>query len=398
MMSNQTPVVLLTDPEQRACLAAARALGAQGWLVHTIGETAGLAGRSRFTVRHHGIPVGAASNPEQLCDRVRSIVAAYGVRVVIPVTDAASRTLLGQDAALGAVVAGPTPEAYARASDKAFLTRAAAQCGLRVPRQVELAAPPASLHLSFEVPPPLVLKPSRSVVMADGRIISTAVQFIDTAGDLTAALAQIAAEAYPLLLQERIVGEGVGVFLLRHGGTTYLRFGHRRLREKPPAGGVSTYREAVNPPADLVARCERLLDHLDYSGAAMLEFKRDVGTGEYVVMEVNARLWGSVQLAVDAGVNFPVALAELALGRDLEPLTACIPGTRSVWELGELDHAWALLRRSAAELHLPPDVRVGFPAAVRALLDHRVRDRCEVFRWSDPGPFLAELSGWLRRR
>ena len=37
-------------------------------------------------------------------------------------------------------------------------------------------------------------------------------------------------------------------------------------------------------------------------------------------------------------------------------------------------------------------------AALRALADHRWRDRPEVFRWSDPMPFVAELSRWIRGR
>jgi predicted ATP-grasp superfamily ATP-dependent carboligase len=205
-------------------------------------------------------------------------------------------------------------------------------------------------------------------------------------------------EAYPLLVQERTFGDGVGIFLLRAQGVTHLQFAHRRLREKPPAGGVSTYREAIEPPSALLTQCEQLLDALEYDGPAMIEFKQDGVTGEYVLMEINARLWGSLQLAIDAGVDFPVALVQMALGQPIAQRGAVAMGTRTVWELGELDHALALLRRSREQLHGPPELAVGGMAALRALTDHRWSDRAEIFRWSDPMPFVAELSRWIRGR
>ncbi len=95
----------------------------------------------------------------------------------------------------------------------------------------------------------------------------------------------------------------------------------------------------------------RLLDALDLRGVAMVECKREVGTGRPVVMEANGRFWGSLQLAIDAGVDFP-----------------------------ELRH------RGGSRL--------------RAFLDFfRVRpgrDRSEIARWRDPAPFLVETLQWLR--
>ena len=152
------------------------------------------------------------------------------------------------------------------------------------------------------------------------------------------------------------------------------------------------------PPDAIVARCEQLLDEMQYEGAAMVEFKQDAASGEYVLMEINARLWGSVQLAIDSGIDFPRALVEMALGLPITPPCSAGVGTRSFWELGEIDHALALLRRSREQLHGPADLAVGAIAALRALADHRWGDHPEVFRWSDPMPFVAELSRWIRGR
>jgi predicted ATP-grasp superfamily ATP-dependent carboligase len=390
------PTILLTDPEQRAALAAARSLGRQGWRVVTLGVSRGLAGASRAVHRHYPLHPDDAITAARLCTAVAEVVRREGVQVVVPVTDAASRALLG--APVGATVAGPMADAYARASDKEALLETAARCGIRVPRQTVLNARVAGRNVAPWPAGAVVVKPTRSVVEVRGQSRALGVRFVADAAQLDAVLASYPDEAYPLLIQERTIGDGVGVFLLRSRGVTQLQFAHRRLREKPPAGGVSTYREAIVPPAALVAQCERLLDALDYHGPAMIEFKQDATTGEYVLMEINARLWGSLQLAIDAGVDFPVALVQLALGEPVTPPHHVAVGTRTVWELGELDHALALLRRTRAQLHAPDTMAVGGVAALRALADHRWRDRAEVFRWSDPMPFVAELSRWMRGR
>lgn len=389
--------ILLTDPEQRAALAAARALGRRGWHVTTLGERPGLAGVSRYTARHVALDMGAGHDPARLREAVAAAVRAGAIDVIVPVTDRASRALLGADAALGAKVAGPSREAYLSASDKAGLLATAHQCGLRVPVQHLLASPGSQL------PPQVgsgwtVVKPAQSVAEVGGTMVNTTVRYAQGREALETLVTSYPAAAYPLLLQERIIGDGEGVFLLRRQRRTMLTFAHRRVREKPPAGGVSTCRVSIVPPADLTGRCEALLDTLGYEGAAMVEFKREAATGEPVLMEINARLWGSVQLAIDAGVDFPSALVQTTLGLPLDLPQMPQVGVRSVWELGELDHAWALARKSAAALHLPPGTPAGWGAALRALLDRAPGDVPEVFRWNDPRPFLAELSRWLRGR
>jgi biotin carboxylase len=389
--------ILLTDPEQRAGLAAARSLDRHGWRVITVGAARGLAGHSRAVSQHYTVSAADVRSPERYRECVQHIVTREHAEVVIPISDSASRALLGFDALLGARIAGPSVEAYVRASDKAGLLQTAAALGLRVPRQYVLPHRGATIDTREEIRGAVVLKPTSSVVTVAGRSVSVGVQYVSDVNALEHALGTYPPEAYPLLVQERTVGDGIGVFLLRTDGTTHLQFAHRRLREKPPAGGVSTYRESIIPPAALVQLCETLLDALQYSGPAMIEFKQDAGTGEYVLMEINARFWGSLQLAIDAGIDFPAVLAELTLHGTVGASPSPKIGVRTAWELGELDHALALIRHSREKLHAPDSMAIGWKAAIRALLDRRLSDHAEVFRWSDPLPFMAEAMRWIRR-
>ena len=389
--------VLLTDPEQRATLAAARALEKRGFRVAVAGASRGLAGVSRACAEYAPIRADLLAGRASYLAAIQAAVSDVRADVVLPITDVASRALLGQHELLGVPVAGPTMEAYSLASDKAALLGVAAQVGISVPRQVIISQPGDLVDASRRMTPPLVIKPGNSVVDIDGRAAKTAVQMVDTESDFAAMIAAYPAEVYPLLLQERTIGDGVGIFLLRSQGRTLLKLGHRRLREKPPSGGVSTYREAVAPPDDLTNKCEQLLDRLGYEGAAMIEFKQDHRSEAYLLMEINARLWGSLQLATDAGVDFASGLVDLALGNAPPPPDVVRWGTRTFWELGELDHAITLARRSRTELSVPDSTAIGILAALRTLFDHRAEDHSEVFRWSDPLPFAAELLRWARR-
>ena len=48
-----------------------------------------------------------------------------------------------------------------------------------------------------------------------------------------------------------------------------------------------------------------MMRKLHYSGVAMVEFKINPKTNEWVFMEINGRFWGSLPLAMAAGVDFP---------------------------------------------------------------------------------------------
>jgi predicted ATP-grasp superfamily ATP-dependent carboligase len=198
-------------------------------------------------------------------------------------------------------------------------------------------------------------------------------------------------------VQRRVVGPGVGLFFLVHGGRVVATFAHCRLREKPPAGGVSVYAESVAFDPELRRRSIDLLRHFEWEGVAMVEYKLDAATGTRYLMEINGRFWGSLQLAIDAGVDFPRLLVESALGGEPAGEETYRIGLRSRWWWGDVDHLLMRLMRSPAQLNLPPHA----PSRWRAILDFasswRPRTRDAVFRLGDLGPFVFESRQWFRR-
>ena len=142
-------------------------------------------------------------------------------------------------------------------------------------------------------------------------------------------------------------------------------------------------------------QAERLLKRVGWRGVAMVEFKVDRESGTPYLMEVNGRFWGSLQLAIDAGVDFPRLLLEVARGVDTGEPPPYRVGVRLRWGLGDVDHLLARLQKSDAELHLLDDAPSLWSTALQVLLPWRPGERWEVFRFTDPRPFLRETRLWF---
>lgn len=192
---------------------------------------------------------------------------------------------------------------------------------------------------------------------------------------------QLAPDRYPQL-EERIAGHGAGCSMLYWDGREVATFCHRRLREKIASGGTSTLRESISSPV-MEEAARRIFNHVGWHGLAMAEFKVCPQTGRAWFIEVNPRLWGSIPLAVSAGVEFPflcwtcaVHGAEAAIEHHRQHPAKI--GWKGRWLLGD----WILAMSQFAHLH-PIE-------ACRTLFGTRV-DSWDDLHWDDPMAFLGEL-------
>lgn len=379
--------VLITDGNERAALAAARSLVAARYEVFVSAPSElSLAGVSRG-VKACTVPIDPLAEPQAYVAALAQLVEQLVIDILLPITDPSVEAVLEYRAAFDDRVFLPLPnlEAYRHASDKALSLELARRAGLAVPETVIVTGPDWR-HTPEPEFFPAVIKPHRSVVPAgngNGSKRKTGVRYVANVDACRAALSRLPDGAFPVLVQQQVHGPGEGLFLLRWNGRPVAAFAHRRLREKPPEGGVSVYRESIAPPAALLAAGTRLLELLDWQGVAMIECKRDLATGRYVFMEVNGRLWGSLQLAIDAGVDFPALLMACALGATVLPTHGYRVGVRSRWFWGDVDNLYLRLRNGG-------DTRGKLTAVREFLRIHRGRDREEIWRWRDPAPFLLE--------
>jgi predicted ATP-grasp superfamily ATP-dependent carboligase len=393
--------VIVTDGEQRAALAVVRSLGAAGYrCIVTSSSRASIAGGSRFVTRTVTVP-NALERPTEFADEIVALVATERAAVVLPIAEQSLLAILPMRARLSpAIVPFPDLAAFRALTDKERLLEEASRLGIAIPAQeiVRDNDAVASMDLS-QLRYPIVLKPARSVSERAGVRARFSVTYASDASELQRKLRALPPAAFPVLLQQRVVGPGTGIFLLLWDGKLKAQFAHQRLSEKPPSGGVSVYRESVSIDEGLRDRSHALLDRFGWRGVAMVEYKRDSTTGKMYLMEVNGRFWGSLQLAVDSGVDFPRILVACALGEHSQPVPSYRVGVRSRWWWGQIDHLVGRVRLSSTTDPLPPNTRSARRAFGDLLLGpFRRADYEEVLRWTDPRPFWNESIRWITRR
>ena len=391
------PGVAILDADERSALAATRALGARGIRVVTAGERAlTLAGASRYAAAHFTYP-SPEERPEAFIETLRQELRRHDVGVLLPMTEVTTQLVIEHGPTLDGVrVPFPGREAFEQLTDKASLVDLAQRVGVRVPR-TSLVARPEDLDVGDpKLRFPLVLKPRRSRFWNRGRVVRTHVCYARSREELERTLAEQGEMLRGgFLVQEYVEGEGRGVFAFYRHGEPVAFFAHRRLRERPPSGGVSVLSESTELSPELRRPARALLDAASWHGVAMVEFKVSP-EGVAYLMEVNARFWGSLQLAIDAGVDFPYLAYALAAGLEVEGPRSYRVGVRCRWLLGDLDTLYLSLFKNG-----PGSARTMAQKArvVREFCRFFDRDtRYEVNRYGDLRPFLVELKSYFLGR
>lgn len=389
--------VFVTDGEQRSALAAVRALGSAGVSV-TVGagvpET--LAGRSRFCKRAVSYP-SPLEEPAAFQDFLRSEMRRESYHLLLPMTDVTIKLAaeVREDLPRNLQAALPTPLQIDLVQDKQRTLHLARQCGIACPETYEVSAVMSAAQLPQSIRYPVVVKPKSSKYFDGERWSIGSVRFANNADELIAIYRELHAQIPFPIVQERVEGEGRGVFLLVWEGQLKAAFCHRRLREKPPWGGVSVYCESLPLDEPIVEKSLALLRAIEWQGPAMVEYKIDPRDQQPKLMEINGRFWGSLQLAIDSGVNFPFLLYRLANGKSVSPQTAYTVGVRSRWVLGDFDNLLIRLR-NAYPSAVPAAQQVSKLRACLNFLSCEKHTRSEVFRFEDPNPGWFELEAYVR--
>lgn len=381
--------VIVCDGEQRSSLAATRSLIACGHqvLVGAVKHPC-LAGLSRGVagVFSHADPQESiAAFAKDLADQCRR----FSVDLVIPMTDATSFAIATEIQRHGSniPVFMPSLDTLQLAADKSAVFQLAQKLDIPVPDTI-MASRPEPLPPGLRYP--LVIKPRRSRIVSGAGFISLGVTYARDPEEARHILRELPEGAFPVLLQEKLSGEGVGYFALAKEGRILAEFQHRRLRELPPTGGVSVLREAMETEKALEEPGRKLLKELGWTGPAMVEFKRD-GEGRPRIMEINGRFWGSLQLAVDAGVDFPRLLVMAFQGEDF-PAPVPRVGTRSRYLLGDLESLAVVLAKGPSR----------FPSGSVRRWDRlwsfiSEGGKPELLRLGDPRPFIHDLGIFLKK-
>jgi len=390
--------LFVTDGNHRATLAVVRALGRAGIKV-TVGqeESRSIAGCSRYCAAMVRYPSPLTEGPAFKLF-LRNEMRSGRYSVLLPMTDITTNHVAEDAAELRQFVHLPLPElarirkAQNKGETLALAQRLSIACPATVTAMNGGAVEQALETLSF----PMVLKPRFSRVF-QGVWRYGQVQYANDRDELISKYQTAHSEIPYPLIQEKIEGEGRGMFLLLWNGELKAAFAHVRLREKPPSGGVSVCCKSIPLDKTLLEKSYMLLREIGWQGPAMVEFKVDRRDGQPKFMEINGRFWGSLQLATDAGLNFPLLLYRLALGESAPFSGDYKIGVKNRWLLGDLDHL-------AMRLHGPRDIDCSlFPnnskiAAIFEFLRFYERDLYySDLRSDDLKPFLFECKKYLSK-
>jgi len=285
----------------------------------------------------------------------------------------------------------PPPCIARQVLNKDQTLQVARECGIAIPTTHAVYERAHLEALRAEMKFPIVAKP-RSKTDVAGHTFK--VRYFQSFETLSAAFVADEQFGSRVLLQEYCPGEGVGLGILMKHGEPVAMFQHRRLKEQPYTGGVGV--SAVSEPLDplLASQSITLLRALQWEGIAMVEFRQDAATGRAVLMEVNGRYWGTLSLAVQAGMDFPLYQWQLENGQVPTVPKQYAVGMKWRWMAGDLIRLHGiLLDRGRGDAHRPSC----WKEASRFVLDSGPSTRSALWSMADPQPACDELVRTFKR-
>lgn len=392
--------VLVTDGENRSALAVTRSLGRRGCSVFVTGREAGnISACSKFCRKAFTAP-DPLKESRKYSEAISEIIVREDINVIFPITEQSvyclndARKLIGNSV----ILACAPSEIMDAMSNKYKLFQLAERLGVGIPETVYVTDSDDFLRKRSRISDfPVVVKPAFSKIKDGDRIITSGVMYAANRDELSQLYETKSALRHPSLIQELIVGEGTGLFTLFDRDRHLALFSHRRLLEKPPSGGVSVLSESVPLDKEMVESARSLLSEVDWEGIAMVEFKRDIRDGRAKLMEVNGRFWGSLQLAVASGVDFPViSLDYYIAGQQASLLSDYKVGYRLKWFYGILDHLIIRLKNDGSPLNIPPGVPACWQVIKELMKFNYENSSSDVYDSNDIRPFISETKMYLK--
>ena len=304
--------VLVLGSDTRSFLSVIRSLGRAGLEVHLAWcpmYSASIS--SKYIKAVHEIPYYCQGDRGWIAS-FNELLCKYEFDLVMPCDDAALLPLQlnRHDLTRENTIYLLNDLAYRTVTDKERTYALAQSLGISLPRQAVVTGKSELCDAIQELGYPAFAKPFCSAE-ADDPWARQAVKKIDSFADVQLVSTGMLSRG-PALIQQCFEGIGVGVETLCCDGEVLVAFQHERVHE-PHLGGGSSYRKSVPLNSELLDATRGLLKALNYSGVAMVEFRYNRRTKKWVLLEVNGRFWGSLPLAVAAGVDFPRYLYEMLL-------------------------------------------------------------------------------------
>lgn len=390
---------LITCGHTRAGLAATRALGRAGIAVAVAAPVRpALAMWSRYATSTFLVPE-AGGAAQRFAETVADEAAGRRCDLVLPATDDALWALsrwrdLLPAAALRAL---PSHDAVTRVLDRTALYDRARALGIATIDALRIdvaeAVEPALLRIDAEGALPLLVRPLVPwVEREDGtrRVVESIP--VETIGELRRILyAREDLVTGGCLLEPRPPGRWFGYGAVCSAGRVLGEVFQERLRERGDLSGVSSLARTLPPDDRVRALAVAILESLSWQGPVLVEMHQHP-SGSLRLHNVIGRIWGSMQLAINAGLNVPALCDGLVRGVLPEVVHTAEPGHLWRWIVGDLEVMGRRARRVLGRV----DGAGQLVARLRAFaemfrLGELFDAEPDVWDAGDPLPFVLEV-------
>jgi predicted ATP-grasp superfamily ATP-dependent carboligase len=285
----------------------------------------------------------------------------------------------------------PEPELIETLVDKTRFAAMAQSLELPAPRTMISREVQAARDVVVSLRGPWIVKPHCHVGWQAARGAGKPFKALraDDERELSRVLDQVRSFSSDFVVQELIPGGEEQIYSFHAYVDAERRpLGHfvgRKIRTYPMSAGVSTFIELVDEP-ELSRVGLDVIERVGLVGIAKLDFKRDLRTGRFHLLEINPRynLWHHLGSA--CGVNLPLIAYRDLTGQKVEPETRYKTGVRWL-SFGNDARAFARDYAPAGELSWVDWVR-----SFRGPMIY------ELFDWDDASPFVMNLMRGLRQR
>lgn len=391
--------VIVLDGHLKSALACVRSLGKSGvYVVCGAERSTAMACHSRYVQKsfvYHMVTKSQQKFIDTVVKEAKEVLRATGKKpVVFCFSDATQLTLARAYEQLQEYIVLPIPSltSVEHASDKALTYELAK--GLLIP-----TIKTYDREQFEEVVYPAVVKNRHSIVFKNGSSISGSASFVFSLDELINTYEKILNQTGEApLVQEFVKGEEYGVEMICNKGEVIdTLFVHKRIRSLSPRGGAGVVKETAQDTPEvesMKAYAQTLAKELKWDGPIMVEFKVDEKVGRVLLMEINGRFWGSLPLAIQTGIDFPMIAYTHARGEMFDLRSRTFGHVRTRHFLGDVKWLWTVLFA-----HDPLRSTL-YPSRLRAFYDFKKEifiSKGDVFSWNDPIPSIMEYMDILKK-
>lgn len=355
--------ILVTDGRTLSALTVVRSLGESGLEIHT-GDSfsSTITSYSKYTESNIVYPP-VDTSPRKFIEAIVAQANEEAYDLIIPVRDETTLLLSQYRSELPAStdVFLADHSTIEQLLDKGKSMKLASQHGVSIPATYY----PSESGLKTVqdlVEYPAVIKPRHS----SG---SRGIEYAHSETELLQRYDAVSKEYNNPIVQEYVSHDGghysIGTLFDRDSEPVALHV-YKETKQYPPSGGPAATATSVAPDMWVWDMIE-LLKQVDWVGPAHMDVLLDPEDSEYKLLEINPRLWMSLNLTVKSGVNIPHLLYELSTEGSADPVRSYTAG---------IDYRWIL----------PNELLWGLAQ------DRKVSAAREILRYSGPQTCYGVLS------